>query len=302
MDRPDRPDLRYDTVSFLSDYGLVDEFVGVVHSVIRGIAPDAKVVDISHQIPAYDIRAGGLALARAAPYLCPGVVLAVVDPGVGSTRRAIAVEVGDGMSVLIGPDNGLLAPAVAMCGGATRAVELANPDYQLPAPGPTFAGRDVFAPAAAHLCAGVPLVEFGPQIEPVSLLPGLIPISRVEGDELVAEVLWLDGYGNAQLNLDPDEIEGFGQRLRIRFNDEVRTAKIARTYTDMGPNEIGLITDSYGLVAVVVDQHSAASQLGLGPGTAVYLSALTDDDGDDDDGPRGATTSVHLSTRRTESS
>src|SRR5881394_1092936 len=126
--------LRYDTISFLSDYGLADEFVGVVHSVLRSIAPDVAVVDITHQIPMYDVRAGGLALARSAPYLCPGVVLAVVDPGVGSARRAIAVEVGDGMSVLVGPDNGLLAPAVAMCGGATRAVELANPDYQLLGP------------------------------------------------------------------------------------------------------------------------------------------------------------------------
>ena len=129
-------------VTFLSDYGLVDEFVGVVHSVIRSIAPEVAVVDLTHGITPYDVRGGGLALARSTEYLCPGVVLAVVDPGVGSARRAIAVEVGDGMSVLVGPDNGLLAPAVAMCGGATRAVELANPDFQLPAPGPTFAGRD----------------------------------------------------------------------------------------------------------------------------------------------------------------
>ena len=287
--------LRYDTVSFLSDYGLVDEFVGVVHSVIRSICPETTVVDLTHHIPANDVRAGGLALARSAPYLCPGVVLAVVDPGVGGPRRAIAVEVGDGMSVLVGPDNGLLAPAVAMCGGATRAVELVNPELQLPAPGPTFAGRDIFGPAAAHLAAGVPMGDFGPDIEPVSLVPGLIPISRTEDDELIAEVLWVDGYGNAQLNLDPDEIAGFGDRVRIAFHDEVRTARVIATYAEVGPNDIGLLVDSYGLLSVVVDQHSAASQLGLVAGTAVYLSGF----GDDQE-TGGITTRVELTSRPTE--
>ena len=119
---------RYDTISFLSDYGIDDEFVGVVHSVVRSIAPHAHVVDITHGIAAHDVRAGGLALARASGYLCPGVVLAVVDPGVGTDRRAVAVEVGDGESVLVGPDNGLLAPAVAMVGGAGREGASGVPD------------------------------------------------------------------------------------------------------------------------------------------------------------------------------
>src|SRR5262245_27042903 len=181
---------RYDTISFLSDYGRVDEFVGVVHSVIRSIAPHATVVDLTHDIPAYDVRAGGLALARSAAYLCPGVVVAVVDPGVGGPRRAVAVEVGEGSSVLVGPDNGLLAPAVALCGGAEWVVSLENPDYQLEAPGATFAGRDVFAPAAAHLANGVPLLELGPALEPSALLPGLLPVRRDEGEAMIAEVLW----------------------------------------------------------------------------------------------------------------
>src|SRR5438270_9061425 len=143
----------YDTVSFLSDYGSVDEFVGVCKAVIRNIAPHAAVIDLTHEIAPHDLRAGGLALARCSQYLPSGVVLAVVDPGVGTDRRAVAVEVAGGEGVFVGPDNGLLASAVAMTGGATRAVSLTNPDYQLDAPGPTFAGRDVFAPAAAHLCA-----------------------------------------------------------------------------------------------------------------------------------------------------
>ncbi len=116
----------YETVSFLSDYGSVDEFVGVVHSVIRQLAPGVGVVDVTHEVAPHDVRGGSLTLARAAQYLAPGVVLAVVDPGVGTARRAVAIEVGDGEAVFVGPDNGLLAPAVAMVGGATRAVELTS--------------------------------------------------------------------------------------------------------------------------------------------------------------------------------
>ena len=166
-----------DTVWFLSDYGLDDEFVGVVKGVVKSIAPQVTVVDLTHQIPPYDIRAGSLALARSMQYLAPGVVLAVVDPGVGSARRAVAVEVGsdDVTAFLVGPDNGLLAPAVAMVGGARRAVSLTNDDYHLAAPGPTFAGRDVMAPAAAHLCAGLELDLLGEPVDPLSLLPGHHP-------------------------------------------------------------------------------------------------------------------------------
>ena len=162
---------RHDTISFLSDYGIDDEFVGVVHSVLRSIAPHAVIVDVTHGIAAHDVRAGGLALARSAQYLCPGVVLAVVDPGVGTDRRAVAVEVGDGESVLVGPDNGLLAPAVAMVGGADRAVSLTDLTWHLPTPGSTFDGRDVFAPVAAHLATGVDLAELGDQIQPAGLFP-----------------------------------------------------------------------------------------------------------------------------------
>src|SRR5579872_2840663 len=183
---------RYETVSFLSDYGHVDEFVGVVHSVIRSLAPHATVVDLVHDLPPFDVRAGSLALSRAVQYLAPGILLAIVDPGVGTDRRAIAAEVGEeGEGVLIGPDNGLLGPAALLCGGVTRAVELTNPDYQLVAPGPTFAGRDVFAPAAGHLAAGVPLTALGPEIDPHGLRPGLIPLSGTDGDAIVAEVLWV---------------------------------------------------------------------------------------------------------------
>jgi S-adenosylmethionine hydrolase len=265
---------RYDTISFLSDYGHADEFVGVVHSVIRSLAPHVAVIDLVHDLPPHDVRAGSLALVRAVQYVVPGVVLAVVDPGVATARRAVAVEVGDGSAVLVGPDNGLLAPAVAMSGGATAAVELTESAYHLPAPGPTFAGRDVFAPAAAHLCNGVGLRDLGPEVVLESLVPGLVPLPREEDGTLVAEVLWVDRFGNCQLNVGPEDVEAFGERVALRFSDDrQRTARRVGAFGDLTPGDIGLIVDSYGLLAVVVDRQSAAAELGLHPGAPVGLGA-----------------------------
>ena len=263
-----------DTISFLSDYGYADEFVGVVHSVIRGIAPEVRVIDLGHGIAPHDTRAGGLALARAVQYVAPGVVLAVVDPGVGGTRRAVAVEVGDGAGVFVGPDNGLLAPAVAMAGGATRAVELADDRFHLPAPGPTFAGRDVFAPVAAHLCTGVELDELGPAVDTSTLLPGVLPVSRTEGATIVAEVLWVDRFGNAQLNLGLDEL--VSERFTLTGEGVVRTATVAETYGAVPTGGVGLVVDAYGLVSIALDRRSAAEELGLEAGAEVRLEALAD--------------------------
>ncbi len=268
---------RFDTITFLSDYGTGDEFVGVVKSVIRSIAPTVAVVDLTHEVPAYDVRAGSLTLGRAAQYLCPGVVLAVVDPGVGSERRAIGVEVGGGQSYLVGPDNGLLASAVAMSGGATAAVELSNRAYQLAAAGPTFAGRDIFAPAAAHLCLGVPLVDLGRPVDPLSLLPGLLPLPREEDGALVAEVLWVDRYGNCQLNVDPEEVARFGSRIQLRWNDDVRTAQRAETYQGIAAGQVGLVVDSYGMLSVCLGKRPAADELAMPVGTEVALAIPADD-------------------------
>jgi S-adenosylmethionine hydrolase len=269
---------RFDTITFLSDYGTADEFVGVVHSVIRSIAPHVAVIDLTHEIPPHDVRAGSLTLGRSAQYLCPGVVLGVVDPGVGTPRRGIAIEVGGGQSCLVGPDNGLLAGAVAMCGGATAVVELANPEYQLTAPGPTFAGRDVFALAAAHLCLGVPLGELGPSIDPVSLLPGLLPLTREEDGALVAEVLWVDRFGNCQLNVDPEEVAHLGPQVQVRWADDVRTAVRRATYEGIDPGQVGLVVDSYGMLSICLGRRSAAAELRIGVGTEITLRAPGDDD------------------------
>jgi S-adenosylmethionine hydrolase len=296
---------RFDTISFLTDYGTGDEFVGVVKSVIRQIAPSVAVIDVTHEIRPYDVRGASLTLARSVQYLCPGVVLAVVDPGVGTDRRAVAIEVGDGQSYLVGPDNGLLASAVGMVGGATAAVELTNPEYQLAAPGVTFAGRDVFAPAAAHLCAGVPLAELGDLVDVATLLPGIIPLPREEEGELVGEVLWVDRYGNCQLNVDPDEVEGWGERIQVRWvrpQEGTRTARRVANFDEIATGQVGLVVDSYGLLSVTLHRASAADELGLAEGDEIHLVRLDGADGPGVDGNghgarAGVTTPVNLQPR-----
>ncbi len=265
---------RFNTISFLSDYGSADEFVGVVKSVIRTINPAVSVIDITHEIEPFDVRAAGLALARAAQYLAPGVVLGVVDPGVGTERKAVAIEVGDGQSYLVGPDNGLFAPAVAMVGGATAAAVLDNTDYHLPALGTTFDGRDIFAPVAAHLCLGVPLDEVGTLIDPAKLLPGVLAVSEAdENGVITAEVLWIDRFGNVQLNVDPAELAAFPAAVRVTADGVNRTAQRVDTFAEIPTGSIGVLSDSYGLVALCVDRGSAAMDLRLNEGDAVKLDA-----------------------------
>ena len=291
---------RYDTVSFLSDFGTRDEFVGVVKSVVRDLAPHAVVIDLTHEIAAFDIRAGSLALARTIAYVPSGVVLAVVDPGVGTHRKAVAIEVADGEGVLVGPDNGLLAPAVAMAGGAGRAVVLSNTDYQLAAAGATFAGRDIFAPAAAHLCNGVDLFELGEPIDADLLVPGVVPLPREDAGSIVCEVLWVDRFGNCQLNLGPDEVASLGRRLQVSVGDlagdpTVRIALHARTFDEIGVGAVGLVTDSYGMLALSLARRSAAAELHIAAGDQVLLGPLSEEDGG---AATGRSTSVTMSPSR----
>ncbi len=280
---------KYSTISFLSDYGTRDEFVGVVKSVIYEIAPQCRVVDLTHEIEPFDVRAGSLSLARCVSYVASGVVLAVVDPGVGSTRRAIAVEVADGKGVFVGPDNGLLAMAIALAGGAGRAVCLTNPEYHLVAPGETFAGRDIFGPVAAHLCNGVDLSELGEMIDPALLLPGVVPLPRQENGALHGEVTWVDRFGNCQLNIGPDEVLDFGEVVRVEIGSlmsgasatrepVVRALKVVRSYDKIGSG-IGLVVDSYGMLSLCVDRGSAATELQIGQGDLIVLSKSGDSGG-----------------------
>jgi S-adenosylmethionine hydrolase len=262
-------------VSFLSDYGRADEFVGVCHAVMLDLVPSLRIVDITHEVPPFDVRAGALALVRAVQYLPSGVVLAVVDPGVGTDRRCIAVAVDEGF--LVGPDNGLLAPAVAMLGGPRRVVALEHPDYRLPAPGPTFAGRDVMAPAAAHLAAGVTIESLGPVVDPATLAPGLVPLPH-DGDDgtIRGEVLWVDRFGNCQLNVAPEQLAerglAVGGTIGVRVGERERRARWVRTFAEAKPSELVVLVDAYGMCALAFDQRSASSELKLGAGQTFVLT------------------------------
>jgi S-adenosylmethionine hydrolase len=174
--------------------------------------------------------------------------------------------------VLVGPDNGLLASAVALAGGARRVVALTNTDYHLDAPGSTFAGRDVFAPAAAHLCLGVDLADLGVAVDPYSLLPGIVPLSREEDGKVIGEVLWVDRFGNAQLNVGPDEVATMEDRVLVRIGDKpARLAHRVDNYAQLKAGQVGLVVDSYGLLSIALYRRSAADELGFGAGDAVTL-------------------------------
>ncbi len=272
---------RYHTVTLLSDYGTTDEFVGVMKAVMRDIAPHATAIDLTHDVPPYDVRAGALCLVRSVGYLPEGVVVAVVDPGVGTVRRPLAIEVADGAGVFVGPDNGLLAPAVAVLGGAQRAVALENPDYRLEVLGPTFDGRDVFAPAAGHLCNGVDLTEFGELVDAASLTPAAVPLPNTEDDGVISgEVLWIDRFGNCQLNIGPEQLDAMtGNDMVVRVTPGDGTPRVANrviTFAELGTGAVGLLTDSYGMLALVCDRRSAAAELGLGSGDDIALEVITD--------------------------
>jgi S-adenosylmethionine hydrolase len=263
-----------EVVSFLSDYGTSDEFVGVCKAVMIGLAPQLRVIDVTHDIPPHDIRAGALALVRAIQYLPDGVVLAVVDPGVGTKRRLVAVETED--SVLLGPDNGLLAPAVAMLGGAQQVVSLTNEDYHLAAPGATFAGRDVLSPVAAHLANGVPLAALGEPVDPATLYPGLVPLPELRDGALAGEVFWVDRFGNCQLNIGPEDLAELGAQegdaVEVRLGTTGRRARWVHAYGDAKPSELVLVVDSYGLLSLALDRDSAAADCELHAGSAVTLA------------------------------
>jgi S-adenosylmethionine hydrolase len=255
--------LQYDTISFLTDYGLADESVGVVKSVIRSIVPGVTVLDITHDVPPFDVRTGSITLVRSANYLVPGVVLAVVDPGVGTSRRAIAVEVGEGESVLVGPDNGLLAPVVNHVGGARRVVELTNSNYQLEAPGATFAGRDIFAPAAAHLCRGLELEALGPLVDPADLVPAVIPFSAEKDGVLSGDVLYVDHFGNVHTNVVPDQLSKLGSSITFATATTSVKVKLVRTFADVSEHQAALLIDDVGMISLVVNQGSAAQHFQL---------------------------------------
>lgn len=261
-------------VSFLSDFGYKDEFVGVVHGVLARLSPRSLVVDIGHGVPRGDVRAGALSLTRAIQYLPEGVCLAVVDPGVGTERRAIAAETPWGF--FVGPDNGLLSPAVTMVGGASQMVSIENPEVMIPSPGETFHGRDVFAPAAALLAAGEASIgDLGPPLPDEEARPLLLPLAETAGDSVTGEAWWVDGYGNAQTNITPEDLGVLGHKpgdvITVKIGSTIHTLKWVLSYADVKEGEALVHVDSTGLVALAVRGGRADLELILTEGTVVTL-------------------------------
>jgi S-adenosylmethionine hydrolase len=258
-------------VTFLTDFGLQDDFVGTCHGVIAGIAPDARVIDITHGIPPQAVLQGALVLANTTPYMPVGVHLAVVDPGVGSNRRAVAVRTQDGRT-FVGPDNGLLMIAAEPL-GITDAHELAAPQFRLPEVSRTFHARDIFAPAAAHLAAGVALAELGPAVPPEELVRLEVPEPEVGRTQVSATVLVIDRFGNVSTNARREHVEALGgDRVEIRLTLDRYYALVGETFADAGPGELILYEDSYGLMTLAIRNGDAAGLTGLAAGDEVRIA------------------------------
>lgn len=263
-------------ITFLTDFGLEDDFVGTCHGVMKRIAPEIEIIDLTHGIPPQSVLQGGIVLANALPYLPEGVHLAVVDPGVGSDRRAVAVRAGG--RFLVGPDNGLLIPAAERAGGVEAAHEITNRTYALESISATFHGRDVFAPAAAHLACGVELAELGPAVEPDSLVPLEVPQPEVSQRRINAACLYIDRFGNMQLNLNRVQLERCGiepgTQVEIERTGDRYYAVAARTFADAKPGEIILYEDAYENVAVAISGGNAAQTLSASAGDEIRIRVL----------------------------
>ena len=266
-------------ITFLSDYGTDDEFVGVVHAVIARIAPEARVIDLSHGIPRHGVLHGALTLARALPYGPPGVHLAVVDPEVGARRRAVALRTADEDRLLVGPDNGLLLPAAERFGGIAEVVEISESPWRLEPLSATFHGRDLFAPVAARLARGEPLAEAGSPIEPVELVPLELPRPRRDGGGLEATVVSVDAFGNVALLADHTDLAAAGLRIgrpvAVQVGDTALEAMYARTFADVRPGDALVYEDATRAIAVAINTGDAAGELRVRPGQVVRIRAAS---------------------------
>ncbi len=273
---PSKP-RRYDWLTFTSDYGLDDVFVGVCKGVIAQYAPHVQIIDVTHQITAQDVEQGAASLAAAIPYLPGGVHLALVDPMRGGSSRGVVVETGDGC-LLVGPDNGLLSLAWAERGGAKAAHELVNPALWRESVHKTFRGRDVFAPVAAHLAAGTPVGDVGPKVEVDSLTT--LPARQVEVDDdhVHAEVSLVDHFGNVSLNVDRAALEAagmrFGDTVEVRCNGRTITVPFTATYGDVARGRLTLCEDSFRAVMLAVNAGHASADLRVSRGEPIVIARL----------------------------
>jgi S-adenosylmethionine hydrolase len=263
-----------DIVTFVSDYGLEDEFVGVCHGVMLRIAPHIRVIDIHHNILRQDIRHGAVVLEQSMNYMPDSVHLAVVDPSVGSARKALAIETGWG-EVFVGPDNGLLIPAAEASGGMKRAFDITDERFMLTPVSRTFQGRDVFAPAAAHIAAGVEPSELGPSLELDDLVRIEIPQAWIHDDHLHAEVLQVDRFGNLQLNFGTDRLAAVGLenevRIEVRLEGQRLRIPLGATFADVEAGEFVLVEDSYKQLSLAVNKGDAAARLRAAPRSTVIV-------------------------------
>lgn len=252
-------------ISLTTDYGLMDGFVAACHGVIARLAPAVRVIDVTHQIPPGDVRRGAAVLAQTLPQLPPAVHVAVVDPGVGTARRAIAIRAGDG--VLVGPDNGLLPWAAEALGGIDEVVEVTRREWFAPVVSATFHGRDIFAPAAARLALGTEMRQAGALIDPADLVRLPEPVVRRGTGWLTAEVLTIDRFGNVQLAASAAELDSLARRLRVGELPAVRAA----TFGAVDPGTLVVFADSAGKAAIAVNGGRAADVLGLAPGDLLQV-------------------------------
>ncbi len=261
-------------ITFLTDFGLQDDFVGACHGVMKKIAPDVEIIDITHGIAPQGILQGALTLANTLPFMPDGIHLAVVDPGVGGARRALALRDASGR-IHVGPDNGLLIPAAEKLGGITEAHELTNPEYALESVSRTFHGRDLFSPAAAHLARGVELAKLGPPIAPDALARLDIPEPEIGTTRVQSTVLSIDRFGNVGLNLDRSHFEQVGivpgTRVELQVSSERYYATAARTFADARPGDVILYEDAYRNLSIAINGGNAAAMLGLSVGQDVRI-------------------------------
>jgi S-adenosylmethionine hydrolase len=261
-------------ITFLSDFGLMDDFVGTCHGVIKRIAPEADVIDITHGIDAQSILQGALVLANTLPYMPEGVHLAVVDPDVGTPRRALALRTGDGR-LLIGPDNGLLIPAAERLGAIEAAFEITNRRYALEPVAPTFHGRDVFSPAAAHLSLGLDPGELGDAVDAETLVRPQLPEPEIGERRVRATCVYVDRFGNIQLNVHATQLEGLGivpgRKIEVELAMERFYALAARTFADARTGDIILYQDAYQNIALAISRGNAAQTFGVRAGMEVRL-------------------------------
>jgi S-adenosylmethionine hydrolase len=256
----------YDWISLTTDYGLSDGFAAACHGVIARIAPAIRVIDVTHEVSPGDVTRGAAVLAQTVPHLPSAVHVAVVDPGVGTARRAVAVETPGGL--LVGPDNGLLPDAAGALGGIRRAVELTNGEWFAIAVSPTFHGRDIFAPVAARLALGADLDAAGSTVDPETLVRLPEPVVVLGEGWIEAEVLTVDRFGNVQLAATAEALDGLGTALTVGGMRAVRAA----TFGDGTPGQLVVYVDSAGRVAVAINGGRAVVALAVTPGDILRIA------------------------------